>query len=132
MRKPLKPLRLVSDGKSDNLNVRNSPPGGYGQNGEVPHVGNDVDDAEEDDRPCYLLYKTSTRVLHIIEERRCARRWLRTVEGDIFVKRDDVVQRCPPKKRDEVPANWEENEDDLDCDCQDLLSKTRGKRRYAL
>jgi hypothetical protein len=30
------------------------------------------------------------------------------MEGDVFVKRNDAVERCAPEHRDEVPANGEE------------------------
>jgi hypothetical protein len=36
------------------------------------------------------------------------------VESDILVERYDVVQRCPTEEGDEVAANGEKDEDNID------------------
>lgn len=59
--------------------------------GEVDHVRDDVHDGEEDDGPGDHF-----------------------VEGDVLVEGDDVVEWGAPEEGDEVPADGEEDEDDID------------------
>ena len=58
---------------------------------EVPHVGSNMDRGEDDDGPCGC-----------------------DVEFDVIVERDDIVQGRLAEERDEVSANWEKNEDDIE------------------
>ena len=58
---------------------------------KVEHVSDDVDDGAEDDGPGGRL-----------------------VEGDVLVEGDDVVEGRAAQEGDEVPADGEENEDDID------------------
>ena len=66
-------------------------PSEQGQFVEVDHVGDNVHDSPNDHGPSRCL-----------------------VEGQILVKGDDIVQGCPTQKRDEVAANREKNENDID------------------
>ena len=45
-----------------------------------------------------------------------------TVECNVLIKGDDIVQGGPPQQRDEVSADWKENESYVDM--QDLSSAT--------
>jgi hypothetical protein len=54
-------------------------------------VGGDVEGGEEDDGPCGCL-----------------------VEGDVLVEGDEVVERRATEEGDEVAADGEEDEDDVD------------------
>jgi hypothetical protein len=83
---------------------------------EVDHVGKNVDDTANNNRPCRRL-----------------------VEGDVFVEGDDVVQRCPSEERDEVTANREEDEDDVDVQnesggsgngCEDVPNASAGTHKF--
>lgn len=53
-----------------------------GQLVEIDHVREDMDNGEEDDRPCDGF-----------------------VERDVLVERNDVVEWCTSEERDEVPAH---------------------------
>ena len=57
---------------------------------EVAHVGGNVDNREEDHGP-----------------RSCF------VEGDVFVKRNELVQWCPTKKGDEIATDGQKDENDI-------------------
>ncbi len=59
--------------------------------GEVDHVGDNVDDREDDDRPSDRL-----------------------VERDVLVERNDRVERGLAEQGDEVAANGEQNERNID------------------
>ena len=61
---------------------------GHGQPVKIDHVGDDVDNCANDDRPGGCL-----------------------VESDVLVKGNDVVQRCSAEERDEVTADGKEDED---------------------
>ena len=54
-------------------------------------MGNGVNPGEEYDRPSSKL-----------------------MERDVFVKRNDVIERRSPEHRDEVPADWEQQERNID------------------
>ena len=58
---------------------------------EVPHVGTNMHRGEDDNGPGGG-----------------------DVELDVIIERNDIVQRCLAEERDEVPANWEQNEDDIE------------------
>jgi hypothetical protein len=58
---------------------------------EVPHVGRNMDRGEDDNRPGGG-----------------------DVELDVIVERNDIVQRGLAEERDEIPADWEKNEDDIE------------------
>jgi hypothetical protein len=60
------------------------------QPGKVHHVGQNMDNGEKDDRPSRGL-----------------------MESDVLVERNDVVQWCPTEKGNEVPADGEEDEGDI-------------------
>ena len=59
--------------------------------GEVDHVRDDVDDGEDDDGPGNRL-----------------------VERDVLVERNERVERGPAEERDEVAANGEQDERNVD------------------
>jgi hypothetical protein len=63
----------------------------HGKAPEVDHMCKDMDDSADYDGP------------------RCS-----LVKCDIFIEWDDAVERCSTKKRDEVPAHGNKNEDDID------------------
>ena len=80
----------VGGQESDNGLAR----GGLSRNSqlvEIDHVGKNVDGRADNDGPGGSL-----------------------VEGDILVEGDDVVQRCATQNRNEVPADRQEDEDDID------------------
>lgn len=58
---------------------------------EVPHVGSNMDRGEDDNRPCGC-----------------------DVEFDVVIERNDIVQGRLAEERDEVSADWEKNEDDIE------------------
>lgn len=57
---------------------------------EVAHVSGNMDDCEDNHGP---------------------RR--RFVEGDVFVERNELVQRCPTKEGDEITTDGQKDEDDI-------------------
>ena len=72
----------------------------HGKLGEVDHVGDDVNDGEDDDGPGDSL-----------------------VERDVLVERDERVERRPAEEGDEVAADGEQ--DECDIDVEDERSRTR-------
>ena len=82
---------LREDERRDHLAGRVVVGVGHGEFGVVDHVGSDVDKGEEDDRPGDHL-----------------------VEGDVLVKGDEVIERGASEEGDEVPADGEEDKDDID------------------
>ena len=80
---------------------------GKGELGEVDHVRSDVHKRAGDDRPCGGL-----------------------VECDVLVEGNEVVERCAADEGDEVAADGEQDEDDIDVKhkrrrtsdgCQDII-----------
>ena len=63
---------------------------GEGELGKVDHVRCDMHDGADDNRPGGGL-----------------------MEGDVFVKGDELVKRCATKERDEIAADGEKDEDDI-------------------
>jgi hypothetical protein len=58
---------------------------------EIHHVRSDMDDGPGNNGPCRGF-----------------------VEGDVLVERYDTVQRGPSEERDEISANRQQDEDDID------------------
>ena len=78
---------------------------------EVPHVGCNVDCGEDNDGPCS-----------------------RNVELDVIIKRNDIVQWGLAEEGDEVPANWEQDEDNIEMEDErggtgDCWTSARGQLR---
>lgn len=57
---------------------------------EVAHMCGNMDNREYNHRPC-----------------------CRFMEGDIFVERDELIQGCPAKKRDEITTDGQKDEDNV-------------------
>lgn len=74
----------------------------HGKLGKIDHVCTDVNHGSDNNRPCSSL-----------------------VECDVLVKRNDIVKRTATKNRDEVPANGEEDEDDIDVKDQSRSTSDR-------
>lgn len=70
--------------------TRGSPVNGC-EPAEVPHVGSNMHRGEDDNRPGGG-----------------------DVELDVIIERNDIVQGRLAEERDEIPANWEQNEDDVE------------------
>lgn len=82
---------LREDERRDSLASRLRIGVGDGELGVVNHMRSDVDKGEEDDRPGDHL-----------------------VEGNVLVKGDDVVQCGSAQQGDKVPADGEQDENDID------------------
>ena len=82
----------------------------HGKICKIDHVGASVDSGEEDDGPCCCF-----------------------VEGDVLVEGDDVVEWSTTEERDEVAADWEEDEYDVDvkdqrgCKSSNCMTETKGE-----
>jgi hypothetical protein len=63
---------------------------GFGEHSKVEHVRRNVNNCPHDDRPSRCL-----------------------VKGNALVKGNNVVERGPAEERDEIPADWKKDEDNI-------------------
>lgn len=86
---------IGSNEEDDALSGSGSTLVGHSETVKIDNVGEGVDDTTGEDGPCGRFMK-----------------------GKIFVERNDSAQGCPAHDGDEVAADWEQNEDDVDMEDQ--------------